>query len=703
MLVKGIKLIMEMVREFPVRIQTLRRQLLRWYRENARKDLPWRMTRDPYAIWVSEAMLQQTQVDQVIPYYHRFLKKFPTVSALGRAPLEEVFDAWSGLGYYSRARNLHAAAQRVVQEFGGHLPQEVNQLIQLPGIGRYTAGAIASIAYDRRVPILDGNVIRVITRYFGIQENPRQPEVQNRLWELSSQLVPQESPGDFNQALMELGALLCTPRQPRCGDCPVREGCVARKNGWQQKLPFRPPAIQRKKLRYLCGILERNGTVLLARRPFRGLLAGLWEFPGGEKQPGEKDPEGLARCLKERLGMEATPHQMVARLKQTLTHRQLEIRAFRCPWKRQPLRLKGYLETRWVPKVDLGRVPFTAGMRRLATQLSVFSLLTVSIAGCATTTVGPVIQQEELKSAQAYYEAKALRHAYARILKVRTVGERLLHALPEEVRVKDSEPSIGILLDEYTETTARAFGLPEDPDKNGCLIVGVIPESPAEEAGLKEGDLVLKIASHSTPTPQQAARAIDRLQPGEQVFFLLEREGIPFEHELTVGRRAYPVFFLVEESGSINAYATPGEITVTTGLLRFVRSDDELAVVMAHELAHLTQGHIAKGMGPRVVTGTVGAITGLAVDIVLPGVGGAIGSTIQAPFSQDFEREADYLGLYYAYRAGYQVEAGIDFWDRFATEVPDSISQSFFNTHPTSPERLLRLQKTIEELESKGA
>ncbi len=350
-------------------MKPFQRKLSTWYRKNSRKDLPWRRTRDPYAIWVSEAMLQQTQVEQVIPYYERFLKKFPTVSALGRAPLEKVFDAWSGLGYYSRARNLHAAAQRIVEEHGGSLPKEVDQLMKLPGIGRYTAGAIASIAYDRPAPILDGNVIRVITRHFGIQQNPRQPEVQNRLWKLSAQLVPQESPGDFNQALMELGALLCTPRQPRCADCPIREGCVARKRGWQERLPLRSPPIQRKKLHYLCGILERNGAVLLARRPFRGLLPGLWEFPGGQKRPGEKEPDGLARCLKERLGMEATPHKMVARLKQTLTHRQLEIRAFRCPWKRQPLRLKGYLETRWVPKVDLGRVPFTAGMRRLAEKL----------------------------------------------------------------------------------------------------------------------------------------------------------------------------------------------------------------------------------------------------------------------------------------------------------------------------------------------
>jgi A/G-specific adenine glycosylase len=230
-------------------MKALQGKLLAWYRKNRRTHLPWRKTRDPYAIWVSETMLQQTQVAKVIPFYEQFLKKFPTVWTLADAPLSDVFDSWSGLGYYSRARNLHAAAQKIVQEQGGSIPSEVDQLMQLPGIGRYTAGAVASIAYDRPAPILDGNVIRVLCRYFGIREDPRTPPVQRSLWQLSAQLVPTDAPGDFNQSLMELGALICTPRSPQCTICPLKRGCIARTLKQQEKIPLRRGPIPRRGFR----------------------------------------------------------------------------------------------------------------------------------------------------------------------------------------------------------------------------------------------------------------------------------------------------------------------------------------------------------------------------------------------------------------------------------------------------------------------
>ena len=350
----------------PPEIRAIREGLLSWYGKNARKDLPWRATRNPYAVWVSEMMLQQTQAAKVIPYYGRFLKKFPTVEALAKAPLTEVLDAWSGLGYYSRARNLHAAARLLIREQGGRIPSDPESLQKLPGIGRYTAGAVASIAFDRPAPILDGNVIRVLCRQAGIRQDPRAPETQRILWEMAGQLVPEKSPGIFNQAMMELGALLCTPRSPRCGSCPIREGCRARKLNLQQSIPLPKQTLERKRIRYVCGILRKGNSLLIARRPVEGLLAGLWEFPGGELGSGETEQRGLPRLLRERLGLRIKPSGRRAMITQTLSHRELEISAFDCDRETGRIRPAWYLETRWVPAAKLPQVPFTAGMRKIA-------------------------------------------------------------------------------------------------------------------------------------------------------------------------------------------------------------------------------------------------------------------------------------------------------------------------------------------------
>lgn len=349
--------------------------LLGWYEKHSRKGLPWRQTKDPYRIWVSETMLQQTQVATVIPYYERFLKTFPTLEALAQAPAGEVLDSWSGLGYYSRAKHLHAAARAVAAQHGGRLPDDVGDLLKLPGIGRYTAGAVASIAYDRPAPVLDGNVIRVLCRYFGIREDPSRALTQRRMWELSARLVPQENPGRFNQALMELGALVCVPRDPDCPVCPVRSGCLARREGLQGVIPPRRPAPAKKRIRYLCGILQRGSTVLLARRPLSGLLPGLWEFPGGEKDPRESERESIRRHFRERLGIHIQPDRILAEVRQMLSHRELEIRAFGCRRTGGRLRPRWYTESRWVPKGDLLRRGLTAGMQKLACA--------ALIAGCA--------------------------------------------------------------------------------------------------------------------------------------------------------------------------------------------------------------------------------------------------------------------------------------------------------------------------------
>ena len=241
-----------------------------------RRDLPWRRTADPYAIWVSEVMLQQTRVETVVPYYQRWLERFPTVAALAGAATDDVLREWQGLGYYSRARNLQRAARLVRERHGGRLPRDPSALRELPGVGEYTAGAVASIAYGARVPAVDGNVRRVLARVYDL-ERPTAAELRRR----ADDLVPPDRPGDFNQALMELGATICTPRAPSCPHCPLAAWCQARRLGVQEQRPVPRPRGPVPHERVVCHVLVRDdGATLLVRRPEDGLLGGMWEFPG---------------------------------------------------------------------------------------------------------------------------------------------------------------------------------------------------------------------------------------------------------------------------------------------------------------------------------------------------------------------------------------------------------------------------------------
>ena len=272
--------------------------LLRWYRR-ARRDLPWRHTSDPYRVWISEAMLQQTRVETVIPYYHRFLDRFPDVAALAGAELDDVLGAWQGLGYYSRARNLKRAAEHVVECCGGELPDTADALRELPGVGRYTAGAVASIAFDRPEPIVDGNVARVLSRFHGLTEDPKSRAGQKRLWEEAERLVRGRSPGDLNQALMELGATVCTPRSPECPRCPVRADCVALRGGDPEALPAGGKRPKVRDITAVAALVERRGRVLAVRRPETGLLGGLWDLPGEISRPARIPMRAWsARCAK---------------------------------------------------------------------------------------------------------------------------------------------------------------------------------------------------------------------------------------------------------------------------------------------------------------------------------------------------------------------------------------------------------------------
>ena len=329
-------------------IREIRAPLLRWYDSNKR-DLPWRRTRDPYAIWISEAMLQQTRVETVIPYWERFLETFPTVEALAEADLDDVYAVWTGLGYYSRARNLKHAAGTIVAEHGGRLPDTADGLETLKGIGRYTAGAIASIAFDREAPLVDGNVIRVFARLLGIREDSAAKPVVDRMWAEAAALVKGERPGELNQALMELGATLCTPRNPLCLACPVREACDAHAAGDAESLPIKKKKTKQAKMRAVAAWLERDGKVLVVRRPEEGLMAGLWELPGGEIGPGDEPKEELARVLREAVGLEILGAEAVGAIEHLFTHRRLTLDVFRARLRPAGrVRRTGYVAHRWV-------------------------------------------------------------------------------------------------------------------------------------------------------------------------------------------------------------------------------------------------------------------------------------------------------------------------------------------------------------------
>lgn len=269
-----------MAQRAPIDARPLRRRLLAWFDRHGRKDLPWQRSRDPYRIWVSEIMLQQTQVSTVIPYYACFLKRFPDIQTLARAKLDSVLHHWTGLGYYARARNLKKAAGMIVREHGGHFPRDIESASELPGIGRSTAGAILAFAFDQRHPILDGNVKRVLTRLHAIDTPVTQRETGIRLWRLAEQYTPRTRVADYTQAIMDLGATVCRPRKPACLQCPLAYDCRAHATGQPENFPVRPPRkILPVRKTVMLMIRDARGRVLLTQRPPVGLWGGLWGFP----------------------------------------------------------------------------------------------------------------------------------------------------------------------------------------------------------------------------------------------------------------------------------------------------------------------------------------------------------------------------------------------------------------------------------------
>jgi len=337
-------------------VRLVRKRLLDWYRANKRA-MPWRETRDPYAIGISEAMLQQPRVETVIPYWQRFLSRFPDVHALATADLDDVLGAWAGLGYYSRARNLQAAARLIDANHGGKLPDDPQTLQTLPGIGRYTAGALASIAFDRPEPVLDGNVKRVLTRLLGIREDIGQPAVVERLWKEAGALALGPDPGDLNQALMELGAMVCTPRAPRCENCPVSRSCDAFAEGDAAALPIKARKKSARRVEAVAALVVRRGKALAVRRPSNGLLGDLWDLPGGDLADGEVPRAGLTRALRARVGLEISRASAMGAVEHVFTHRRLTLHVYRVSTSTDRIRLDGFSAHKWVSPRAISSLP----------------------------------------------------------------------------------------------------------------------------------------------------------------------------------------------------------------------------------------------------------------------------------------------------------------------------------------------------------
>ncbi len=345
------------------------RKLVSWFNKNQR-TMPWRSDRHPYTVWVSEIMLQQTRVDQVEPYYRRFMDRFPDTRALARAPLEKVLKVWEGLGYYSRARHLHQSAGEIVNQHGGIFPDRYADLVALPGIGRSTAGAILSLAFDRPYPVLDGNIKRVLIRFYHIRRPVGEAATLNELWRKAEELLPSRKPGRFNEALMELGALVCLPRNPACGHCPLRKTCLAFLHGNPEKLPLKTPRRKIPHYQVTAAVIRKGKKILITRRPEKGLLGGLWEFPGGKQNPGESLEECLRREIEEELGIEISVGESFMQVNHAYSHFKITLHPFFCRHLKGRIQKIGVMDYRWVTSAELSDYAFPRADRRVIAYLT---------------------------------------------------------------------------------------------------------------------------------------------------------------------------------------------------------------------------------------------------------------------------------------------------------------------------------------------
>jgi A/G-specific adenine glycosylase len=340
------------------------RRLLRRFRVTMR-DLPWRRRITPYRILVAELMLQQTQVERVRDFFVPWMRRFPSVSALAAAPLDDVLKQWEGLGYYARARHLHRAAQILVEQHGGRVPRDLETLQKLPGVGRYTAGAVLSIACNMNVPVLDGNVARVLCRVFAVRQDPSKARTKQLLWTLAKALIPGGRARDFNQALMEHGALVCTPRSPKCPSCAVNELCAAYEKGLQEKVPVKARRPRTIKHDIGVAVIRERDRYLIQQRPEGALLAGLWEFPGGKRKSRESIAACIRRELREELGIGVEVGQKLCEVDHTYTHYRVTLHVHWCRIVRARPKALYAQRIRWARPSDFARYTFPAANLRI--------------------------------------------------------------------------------------------------------------------------------------------------------------------------------------------------------------------------------------------------------------------------------------------------------------------------------------------------
>jgi A/G-specific adenine glycosylase len=349
--------------------ETIALKLLQWYAQH-RRSFPFRDAPTPYAVWVSEVMAQQTRMETVLPYFQRWMERFPSVESLAAASQQEVLNLWEGLGYYSRGRNLHKAARIVMADYGGELPDEYETLLKLPGIGRYTAGAIASIAFGQDRPVVDGNVKRVYARLFAVETPINTPAGEKEIWALAEAQLPAGQAGDYNQALMDLGATICLPRQPDCTNCPLQAECLAYQRGLTAELPRKKQAKKPPHYTVTAAVMEAaDGSVLITQRPQDALLGGLWEFPGGKREDGESLKACLKREILEELGVKIKVGEKLGVFRHAYTHFKVTLHAYRSTLVSGEMVLNEHQAFRWVQIDALDDFPMGKIDRSISRQL----------------------------------------------------------------------------------------------------------------------------------------------------------------------------------------------------------------------------------------------------------------------------------------------------------------------------------------------
>jgi len=353
----------------PLEIKRFRSDLLGWYAEHAR-DLPWRKSDDPYQVWVSEIMLQQTRVEQARPYFESFIRRFPDVQSLASAPIDDVLLLWEGLGYYSRAHNLHRAATQLVEHFGGLFPDDPVKARELAGVGPYTAAAVLSIAFGKAEAAIDGNVTRVLSRYLALKVPVDRAAGRGAIRHAAQTLIDREEPGAFNQAIMDLGATVCTPVSPTCESCPIAESCRGRISGTVDAFPI---AAKRRPIPHYevaVGIVtnERN-ELLLTKRPSESLLGGLWEFPGARLREGESLHEACRRGIADRVGLAVEPGDEITSIKHGFSHFKMTMHAFSCAALQDPIVAEKAQPYRWIARDELGSIALHRAARKIADRV----------------------------------------------------------------------------------------------------------------------------------------------------------------------------------------------------------------------------------------------------------------------------------------------------------------------------------------------